>query len=374
MFSSLFGAANKDIHPHWQHQEIRIDSSESALRLVPGETLVRTFPNVQDKKGSNGEDGSLTVTTLRLIWRSKRNRRGNLSIGHDCIYLLSSTPEHSVVHGRNELLHVEAKFAGTRFEFVFRAPTQHTQEGGCGGDAAGSLAAVAGRLHTSFVETRIYRDLRVKSAIVTDGELDLLEFETVHAQIQGVVNVSSDKGVLGRIVFTNIRTVWFSTLTGSSNISLPYLQIASVKVTQSKYGPAIAIETYGTRVTGSYRLGFQIPGEGVGKLKEVASFVQAARKNYMECPVFGVQFEDSVVEKGKLDGRGSQATLTEDESLFVDGEEAGMVQESDECHRDLFETYAQDGSGEVEFVYDENLGLAVARPKGSHLTSLDVWP
>ncbi|KAJ3077014.1 hypothetical protein HDU98_009415 [Podochytrium sp. JEL0797] len=109
--------------------------------------------------------------------------------------------------------------------------------------------------------------------------------------MDGVLNVSNDKGVVGKMAFTNIRIVWFSTLDNASNVSIPHLQVASIRVQKSKYGPALCIETFTTPTTLTYKLGFQVPSEPVSKLKEMAAFVKSLSQAYLEFPIFGVQFE-----------------------------------------------------------------------------------
>ena len=43
------------------------------------------------------------------------------------------------------------------------------------------------------------------------------------------------QGNLGCFIITNVRVVWFATLNNYFNISLPYLQIAQVVISEMKY-------------------------------------------------------------------------------------------------------------------------------------------
>jgi len=50
------------------------------LDETKGEVIVDTIWQVEDTKGNNGEDGSLIVTNLRVIWTADKNPRTNLSV------------------------------------------------------------------------------------------------------------------------------------------------------------------------------------------------------------------------------------------------------------------------------------------------------
>jgi len=79
-----------------------------------------------------------------------------------------------------------------------------------------------------YQRTYLYRDLKLRGAIVQAGQLVILPDEEVFSHVQGVWNLSSDQGNLGSFVVTNIRLVWFADANETFNISLPYLQIESV--------------------------------------------------------------------------------------------------------------------------------------------------
>ncbi|KAJ3240933.1 Bardet-Biedl syndrome 5 protein [Chytriomyces hyalinus] len=376
MFSWLAGHGSSSSSasqcPHWQQEEIRIDCPESQLKLRVGESSAGAFSDVHDVKGSAGEPGSLQITTLRFIWRSSLNKRGNLSIGLNTVQSLMCSKSESVVHGHTESLQVEAKFAGTRFQFVFRTPCTISR---CAPEL--SVASVADRIHQSFNKSKIYRELKVKTAIITDGELDLLEYESIHGQLPRVLNVSNDQGKVGRMIFTNIRVVWYCTVDNNANLSIPYLQIAISSVRNSKYGQAMCIETYASSQASSYKFGFQIATSSESdtkRLKDVVALLRAAVQSYLEMPIFGVQFEgclandEYAVSDSKIDGRESLATLAgeheDDEGLIVD-----------EADHHKLDAYKQRGevSGETEFIFDASLGLAVIKEKGATYTAESVW-
>ncbi|KAJ3293719.1 Bardet-Biedl syndrome 5 protein [Rhizoclosmatium sp. JEL0117] len=153
-----------------------------------------------------------------------------------------------------------------------------------------------------------------------------------------------------------------------SNVSIPHLQVLHARVQNSKYGPALCIETYKTPLVLSYKLGFQVPSEPPNKLKQMANFIRDLVVSYFENPIFGVQFEESVnvSEQRTCDARDSQATLATDDEEENDGI-------TNEEIPSLLKYITEEEKEDLEFVFDERLGLTVTRPKGSSLKSGDLW-
>ncbi len=73
------------------------------------------------------------------------------------------------------------------------------------------------------------------------------------AQVNGVWNLSSEQGNLGTFFVTNVRLVWHANLVETFNVSIPYMQIVSVRVRESKFGQALVVETHAS--SGGYMLG-----------------------------------------------------------------------------------------------------------------------
>jgi Bardet-Biedl syndrome 5 protein len=71
------------------------------------------------------------------------------------------------------------------------------------------------------------------------------------------------------------------------NASVPYLQMRSIKLRDSKFGLALVIETLPTG--GSYVLGFRIDPED--KLRDAFKEINSLFKVYSASPLFGVDFE-----------------------------------------------------------------------------------
>lgn len=75
-----------------------------------------------------------------------------------------------------------------------------------------------------------YRELKLRGAIISCGQLNVLRYEQVYNTISGIWNLSSDQGNLGVLIISNIRIVWFADMNETFNISLPYLQIQTVDI------------------------------------------------------------------------------------------------------------------------------------------------
>lgn len=75
----------------------------------------------------------------------------------------------------------------------------------------------------------MYRELKLRGAVVRDKQLQLLPLEHIVSTEKGVWNLSSDQGNLGTFFITNVRLVWFGEMNEHFSLSLPYLQIDVVK-------------------------------------------------------------------------------------------------------------------------------------------------
>ena len=186
----------------WQDREIRFDVPFSQLSMRKGEMLIDSINSVEDTKGNNGDKGNLLITNLRLIWFADNNQKINLSIGYDCILNTEIKETTSMLKGTTQALYLRTRFHQSRFEFIFT-----------------SLVKNSPRLFTSFqavirsYETsKLYRDLKLRGAIVAEKSLIMLPKEQVFNKYNGVWNLSAEQGNLGTFFITNIRIVWFANL------------------------------------------------------------------------------------------------------------------------------------------------------------------
>jgi Bardet-Biedl syndrome 5 protein len=95
----------------------------------------------------------------------------------------------------------------------------------------------------AYETSKLYRDLKLRGAIIRDKALILLPDEEIYNRLEGVWNLSSDQGNLGVLFITNVRIVWHAVAAENFNVSIPYMQIKSIKLRESKFGQALVIET-----------------------------------------------------------------------------------------------------------------------------------
>lgn len=87
----------------------------------------------------------------------------------------------------------------------------------------------------AYISSKLYRELKLRCAVIHNKQLKILPLEQVFSTTHGVWNLSSDQGSLGTFIVTNVRLVWFADMNEAFNISLPYLQINNVQIKQSLY-------------------------------------------------------------------------------------------------------------------------------------------
>ncbi|XP_017873576.1 PREDICTED: Bardet-Biedl syndrome 5 protein homolog [Drosophila arizonae] len=273
----------------WEDKEVKFDVPQLHTRLHCGEKILDTINHIEDSKGNPGDTGKLLVTNLRIIWHSLVHKKFNLSIGYARIGTINTRVVHMHTKGRipSQALYILAISNETRFEFLFTDVSGETAR------RDQPIFASVFDVHLLYQRTFLYRDLKLRGAIVQAGQLTLLPDEQVYSQVQGVWNLSSDQGNLGSFVVTNIRLVWYADANETFNISLPYLQIESLRIRESKYGPALVIQTAETG--GGYVLGFRI--DPVERLTELFKELSSLHTIYTDQPNFGVHYDPQEARK-----------------------------------------------------------------------------
>jgi Bardet-Biedl syndrome 5 protein len=320
----------------WQDREIRFDVSLKDLQCRPGEEEIDSIDNIEDTKGNNGERGMLSITNLRMIWTCTRKPNLNLSIGYNCIINISSHIANSRLRGHTQALFVLTKYSGARYEFIFTNLVKNSPR----------LFSTVQTVYRAFDTSRLYRDLKLRGAIIRDQELILLPKEELFNKLNGVWNLSSDQGNLGTFYITNVRIVWFARLAENFNVSIPYIQIKSVRLRDSKFGPALVLET--TPQSGSYVLGFRI--DPLERLKHVFQEISNLHEIYTRKPIFGVEH---TIEEKPPSLHHLKVPRKQENIEIIDSEETN----------DAFAAYYADGTkdSEREPEYNEQLGLAVEK-------------
>ena len=214
---------------------------------------------------------------------------------------------------------------------------------------------------SAYETTKLYRELKLRAAIIRDKQLILLPNEQVYSKVDGVWNLSSDQGNLGTFFITNVRLVWHANLAENFNVTIPYLQMASVRVRGSKFGPALVVET--RESTGGYLLGFRVdPHE---RLDEVFETLATLYKVFAENPMFGIEHK---VETAPQTLESLKVQRHEDKVDIIDD----MTMGSEAALATYLATNAASESKDESIVFDSHLGLATeALP--AEFTCQDLW-
>ncbi|XP_002734271.1 BBSome complex member BBS5-like [Saccoglossus kowalevskii] len=331
----------------WEDRDVRFDISPQQMKMRPGEILIDRLDSVEDTKGNNGDRGRLIITNLRIIWHSQTLPRVNLSVGYNCIVNITTRTANSKLRGQTEALYILTRCNNTRFEFIFTNLVPGSPR----------LFTSVISVHRAYETSKMYRDLKLRGALINNKQLKLLPQEQVYDQINGVWNLSSDQGNLGTFFITNVRLVWHANMNDSFNVSVPYLQMRTVKIRDSKFGLALVLET--SVQSGGYVLGFRI--DPVEKLQEVVKEIQSLHRVYSASPVFGVEFENEDKPQG-----------LEDLMIETVQDDVEIVNEDEQS--DAFAAYFADGDKQKDRppVYSEELGLAIEKLKDGFTLS-GLW-
>ncbi|KPP68433.1 Bardet-Biedl syndrome 5 protein-like, partial [Scleropages formosus] len=350
--------------------EIDFLCNHRQMKMRPGEVLIDCLDPIEDTKGNNGDRGRLMVTNLRIVWYSLALPRVNLckyctAVGYNTVLNITTRAANSKLRGQTEALYILTKNNNTRFEFIFTSVVPGSPR------LFSSVMAV----HRAYETSKMYRDLKLRGAVIQNKQLKLLPQEQLCDKVNGVWNLSSDqsflcKGNLGTFFITNVRIVWHANMNESFNVSIPYLQIVcigcyfeicvhlynlflpfspkrSIRIRDSKFGLALVIES--SQQTGGYVLGFKI--DPMDKLQSTVKEINSLHKVYSANPNFGVDYE--MEEKPQpLEER------------TVEQPPDDMDIEPDE-QTDVFTAYFADGSKQQdrEPVFSEELGLAIEKLK-----------
>lgn len=139
-------------------------------------------------------------------------------IGYSCVQNITIHRANSRLRGPTQALFVLTKYNNSRFEFVFTNLVKSSPR----------LFTTVMAVYRAYESSKLYRDLKLRAAIIQDRELMLLPNETVYTRISGVWNLSSDTGNLGTLIVTNVRIVWFANMADNFNVSIPFLQIVGI--------------------------------------------------------------------------------------------------------------------------------------------------
>jgi Bardet-Biedl syndrome 5 protein len=173
----------KAADPFWHDREIRFDVRYEYLDLRKGEFLIDSMRQIEDTKGNNGENGELQVTNLRLLWISSANLKTNLSVGLGAVVSINIRTANSRLRGNSQALYVLTKFNGSRFEFIFTNLVRDSPR----------LFTTVQAVFRAYDTSKLYRDLKLRGAVISEKELIQLPDEQIFNKIPGVWNLSADQ-------------------------------------------------------------------------------------------------------------------------------------------------------------------------------------
>jgi len=359
LYYSVTKQSNSEIL--WEDGEIKFDVKKSYLCLRNGEKLIQNIQKIEDTKGNPGKWGELQITNLRVIWKSCNNYKLNLSIGFRTIVGIHTKKTNSKLSGSCVSVCISTKTRNNnRFEFIFTDSSKEST----------SLYSVLTSIHKAYDTSSLFRELKLRGALIYQGQIRLLPKEEVLENINGVWNLSSEQGNLGSFFITTFRVVWFSSMNENYNVSIPYLQISTVKVRDSKFGTALVIES--SWRSGGYVLGFRIDPED--KVRTVAKEITKKIHLFMKSPVFGVQFSVES-DKKETSSLSNKKTDSERSSIKEDVEIDTSIK-NDACvayfAQNCFDTIELKTNERLSPVFCPELGLAI-EPLQNDTTIESLW-
>uniref|UniRef100_A0A914YKB2 BBSome complex member BBS5 PH domain-containing protein n=1 Tax=Panagrolaimus superbus TaxID=310955 RepID=A0A914YKB2_9BILA len=153
-------------------------------------------------------------------------------------------------------------------------------------------------------------------------------------------------------------------MNSSHNVSIPYLQLRSCRVRDSRFGYALVIET--SVQSGEYILGFRIDPED--RLEIVCKTIQALHAAYLASPIFGVQYRREIQ---KL----PQEHIVNVEDATAAEQDDTEEEKQQQTRIDAFAAYfseGTEGSDKRPITYSETLGVATEQIKHG-FTIEDLW-
>merc|ERR1711988_2100507 len=98
-----------------------------------------------------------------------KDAKTNLSIGYNCITNISIKTANSRLRGPAQALYVLTKYGQSRFEFIFTNLVKNSPR----------LFTTIQAVHRSYETSKLYRDLKLRGAIIKDKQLQILPQEHV---------------------------------------------------------------------------------------------------------------------------------------------------------------------------------------------------
>nr|CAI5851997.1 unnamed protein product [Callosobruchus analis] len=184
----------------------------------------------------------------------------------------------------------------------------------------------------AYNSSKLYRELKLRGAVVQHKQLKILPQEQVFSTMHGVFNLSSDQGSLGTFIVTNIC------------------------IRESKFGIALVITS--SESSGGFILGFKVDPED--KMKILYKELTSLHTIYSTKPIFGVEYKWC-----------SNKNLTEQNNNLVEDFDT-LEDTRNEIGNTIASYLADEGHKDRPPVYSNELGLAIETLKEGY-TLQKLW-
>jgi len=202
---------------HFHRYDHKIGYNVQVLNLFcdPGEYRVCNFGSVEELRFNNGFKGQIILTNIRIIWLDPINQSMNLYIGFNSIKSVSK----SDFSKKREKITIMAYRKTKSFEFHFMIKKKSE-----------SLYDTINKLISNYRDSFYLREYKLRSSVFKDENLILLKNESVIHSFNGVSTISGNSSKTGRLILTNYRFVWTSTVVNSFNVSIPFWAIPPISI------------------------------------------------------------------------------------------------------------------------------------------------
>lgn len=172
---------------------------------------------------------------------------------------------------------------------------------------------------------------------------------------------------------TDKRIVWVANLNELFNLSLPYIQINSIKIRESKFGLALVLES--SETSGGYVLGFRI--DPPDRLQKVYNSLTNLFNVHKGKPDYGIE---KLLQKEQLEllekAKSGSIQDQKSENKNLNNEEV-FVEEVQNVNPDVIASYLTDdepksNKEKENLIYSSELGLTIEEMK-SGFTLEELW-
>lgn len=352
----------------WQDVELLFFTSQSNLKLTKGEELISLLEPVEDIQGNPGQMGFMRLTNLRLVWELKQTKsllntldsafsnKPNLSIGFDTVNHNELKVLPSQLEQQTYSLTIRCSFANKNYVFRFETA----------GKNASDFMNTFNKIWKAYDNSRVFRDIKMRGAFVSKGELVGLPGEKAFSKHIDVTNMAVDveSACKGAVFLTNYRFLWYSLSQERYNISIPYLLINKLKTKVGKTGPSLTILLH--KRGGGNIVGFLGPN-----VERISAELKKHLKRTREMPGFGINstLGQELTSSTMLMQSVAQSQVT-DEVQIVDSEFNDMQMQSNAYQAD--DEGGKNTNERTQIEFNPELMLATEKlPPGASIS--DLW-